>query len=354
MTEKMRSNAKFYVIFVLILTAVLVGEVYIYTFNTDQYTSDVSISGNTVSFEVTSSVSTTYSIVISDNGDFEPNVSYYIYYDYDYGSMVNSVEVPVGARAFTEDYYISQLLHMLENRGITNVTILNAQELKEQLLSDTMNGTCNMGLIVLSGALPDTIYTGNGNDPIFEWLGGGGRLYWAGNLLGRYVATPGSTTDLGADNNYQKLFFGTECLNTGEDEKAYSDVTENEYRNTLSLMDNDIIYAADASKLPSALQIGYTNGTYSSTLLTAYGTNGGMICVIGGDYSTNQRNDLAHLISSGIGPNSVMVGFATGPAGGATRSGTIDVSIRDGSNAVAYVYFGGYFPIYGKLTELIP
>ena len=159
----MRSNAKLSVIFAIVVAAVLIGEVYVYTFNTSTYSSEVTASsGDTVTYAVTSGVSTTYSVVITDNGSFGPNTEYYIYYDSGYGSKVNAVEVPVGARPFTQDYYISQLVHMLEYRGITNVTILNAEGLGNRLADDIADTEpCNKGLIVLSGALPDTIYEGN-------------------------------------------------------------------------------------------------------------------------------------------------------------------------------------------------
>ncbi|AIZ57016.1 hypothetical protein Mpt1_c11540 [Candidatus Methanoplasma termitum] len=350
----MRTNAILSMLFVIVLGAVLIGEVYVYTFNTGGYSSDVSLSGNEIDYGVTSHISTTYSIIITDNGNFSPNTSYYIYYDESYASKVNAVEIPVGAKALTEDYYISQLVHMLDYRGITNIEILNARELEERLSADTEAGTCAKGLIVLSGALPDTVYTGQNSDIIFSWLNDGGRLYWAGNLLGRYVSTPDGITDLGEKNNeYQVGFFGTECLNTGETTTAYSDVTDNEYRFTLSMMNNNVKYGVDTSALPLSLHVGYTEGGYYSTVLTAFGTNGGMICVLGGDYSSYQRHDLAQVISSGLSPSSVMIGHATGDLKRTTLHGTIEIGTHD-RNVMAYVYYGGYFPTYGRLTELNP
>jgi len=359
----MKANAKLSVIFAIVVAAVLLGEVYVYTFNTSGYSSDVSVSGDVATYTVTSDVSTTYSVIITDNGGFEPNTEYYIYYDSSYGSEVNAVEVPVGARPFTQDYYISQLVHMLEYRGITNVTILNAEELRSKLHEDTDNKTCTKGLIVLSGALPDTIYTGNAGglahpDLIFDWLNGGGRLYWAGNLLGRYIATKGGVTDIGADNNdYQSLFFGATCLNTGSTDTAYSDETDNQYRSTLSLMNNSVKYGVDVSVLTDvSLRTGYREDGYSSIAMVAHGSNGGMICVLGGDYSSNQRHDLAQMISSGLSYASETIGYATGTLKRTTVHGTInlDHTPGPGDNVVAYVYYGGYFPIYGKLMELAP
>jgi hypothetical protein len=47
-----------------------------------------------------------------------------------------------------------------------------------------------------------------------------------------------------------------------------------------------------------------------------------MICIMGGDYSIRQRLDLAQIISSGIGPESVLVDHASGSVNG-TAEGTV-------------------------------
>lgn len=352
----MRTDSKITIIFALVVAIVLLGEIYVYAFNTDGYSSDASVSGNRVDYSVSADVSTTYSVHILDNGSFKPNAEYYIYYDSGYGSSIEAVPVPVGAKPFTQDYYISQLIHMFEYRGITNVETLDASELREAMLSDIYAGTCEKGLIVLSGALPDTIYKGVDTDTIFEWLGDGGRLYWAGNLLGRYVASAdGGLTDLDENGvGYQTMFFGTDCLNTGDADKAYSDITVNDYRHTMSMANNSVKYGVDASKLPAGdvLAMGYTDGTYSSTAFVKYWSGDGMICVVGGDYSSYQRNDFAQMISSGLSYCSETIGYAEGALKRTTLHGTIDATITGGNVILAYVYYGGYYPIYGKLMEL--
>jgi len=44
----------------------------------------------------------------------------------------------------------------------------------------------------------------------------------------------------------------------------------------------------------------------------------------------------------------VQIGYADGNVKRGTVSGTIDVSFVSGNNYVAYVYFGGYYTVYGK------
>jgi hypothetical protein len=345
----MKSNTVLTVIFVLVAATVLVGEVYVYTFNTDRYSSDVSMTADGIDYSVTSGGTSPYSVLVFDNGSFEMSSKYYIYYDANYRSNVEEVFVPVGAKAFTEDYYISQLVKMLEYRGITNVEILNAAELRTAMDSDISAGNITNGLVVLSGALPDTIYQGKAGDTILEWLQDGGRLYWAGNLLGAFYSTPDEIID--APSGYQMLFFGPECLNTGETEKAMSDITTNDLRHTLSLMNNNVRYGIDVTGLSVYLELGYTEDGYSSIVMTEKGN--GMICVLAGDYSNNQRHDLAQVISSGLCHLSVPLGYAGGTVERSTVAGHIDVTFTTGSNYVVYVYYGGYYPIYGMVREMI-
>jgi hypothetical protein len=346
----MRSNTVLTVIFVLVVATVLVGEVYVYTFNTDRYSSEVTMSADGIDYSVTSGGTSPYSVLVFDNGSFEKSSKYYIYYDSDYRSNVEDVFVPVGAKAFTEDYYISQLIKMFEYRGITDISVLNATELRSAMDSDISSGNITNGLIVLSGALPDTVYQGNASDTIFNWLQDGGRLYWAGNLLGAFYSTTDDIIDVPA--GYQTLFFGSECLNIGDTERAMSDVTTNDLRHTLSLMNNNVKYGIDVTGISGTyLEMGYTEEGYSSIVMTEFGN--GMICVLAGDYSNNQRHDLAQIVSSGVCHLSVPAGYAGGTIERSTVNGHIDITFIAGSNYIAYVYYGGYYPIYGMVREMI-
>jgi len=349
----MRSDAVFTVIFVLVVATVLIGEAYVYTQDAGRYSSDVRVNGDGVlEYSMTSKGSEQYSVVVSDNGSFEKIEKYYIYYDTDYGSKVEKVQVPVGARELNQEYHISQLVKLLNNRGICDIDVPNAADLKEKMELDVTDGKCSSrGLIVLSGALPDTIYTGLAGDPIFKWIGAGGSLYWAGNLLGKYYATAdGKTTEV--TNDYEFAFFGRSgCLNTGDEDHELQDIVSNDYRHSLSLMNNRVRYGVDVSIFAAgdALAVGYTDGRYGSAVTVKHGA--GMICVLAGDYSNAQRHDLAQLIASGIYYDSKEIGHVAGNIKRGTVTGTMEgVSFASGINYTAYVYYGGYYTVYGKMT----
>ena len=339
----MKSNAVLTVIFVVLLAVVLAGETYVYMLDSDRFSSDAYETDDGIGYTVTSGGSEVYSVILMDDA-FDANAGYYMYYDEGYHSNVERVAAPIGAKAFTEDYYISQLVSMLRYRGIS-IEMLNASELRDLMVSkDTTKG-----LIMLSGAIPETVYNTDGTGEIVTWLNDGGRLYWAGNFLGAYVSTP--TGIVKADDGYQTSFFGLDCLNNSDAVRVLSDITSNNFRNTLSLKNNDVKYGIETGKLTgNFLAVGYTDGKYSSIVMTECGN--GMICVLGGDYSNNQRHDLAQLLSSGISFSSTEIGYAEGSVKRTTVTGEITVSLSPGDYYI-YIYYGKYYPVYAMFKELV-
>jgi hypothetical protein len=273
--------------------------------------------------------------------------SHYVYYDADYGSNVEKVDVQVGVKALDQEWYVTQLERMLHNRGVDTVRV-NAAQLGNALASDTAGGIFSKGLVVVSGALPDTVYTGGPDDLLIRWIEAGGRLYWAGNMLGKYYSGPGGEV-VPAVKNYQQIFFDASArLNGVETGPALSD-TGNEYTQLLSLMNNRTKYGVSVD-LPGSLAVGYTDGTYGSAVMVKLGN--GVICVIAGDYSDGQRHDLAQIMASGIGPGSAISGYSGGDVKRGTVTGTVDVNFEPSRNYAVYIYFGGYFTTYGK-TEFV-
>ncbi len=346
MSEKKRDRA-ITIIAVAILAIVLVGEVVVYTSDYTDYSADASLRGDgKADYSVTASGSKNYTAISVDNGGHDVVEKVYVYYDESYKSCYEDVNVSIGARELDQEYYVEQLAPTLRYRNINDVAILNATELREQLEKDVSSENIRSGLICLSGAFPDTIYNGNQDDLIFEWISKGGSLYWAGNMIGKYSA---SQTALKEIPNYQEVVFGSECLYTGENPVAYDEVGENRFTGSLSLVSNNVKYGINGSLLPTGteyLGIGFESDGWTSITMVSHGT--GMICVIGGDYSNNQRNDLAQVICSGIGPNSTIIDIYMGKVTRGTVNGTLDVS----GNAYVFVYLGGYYPVYCKAIRL--
>ena len=331
---------------IVTIAVILIGEVIVYTTGTDDFNVNVNLSGKNAEFDISVRGSQVYSVVAMDNGSMKSMDEVYVYYDESYASAYVVEPGPIGSHELMQEYYVDQMTKHLVNRG-TSVRILSAADLAVAM-NDDISGVLQKGLIVASGALPDTIYTGDTADLIFDWLNDGGRLFWVGNLLGKFIATPTGIVDVTSD--YQMLFFGvSDCLNASDDYLALEDVTDNNLRYDLSLRNNDIRYAVNTSKLTTAgvscLATGFTDGTYDSIVLTEYGN--GMVCVFGGDLSREQYRDVAQIVSSGVCYNTSVLDVVSGSIRYGSDSGSIDLSAA-ADNVVVYVYLGGYFPVYGR------
>lgn len=336
-------NPRLRLIAIAVIAVIIAGEVYIYSFNSEEkYSIGASISEGGLSYSVYSGISNQYDVVITDNGDFIPSSEYYIYYDETYASNLKEVIQPIGSTKLDQSYYYSQLVLQLENRGIATTTV-NADELREKLDGDIASLGCEKGLIVLSGAPPDTVYSGKDTDTIMKWITAGGRLYWAGGAIGSCYSTKDKVIPVETD--YQQLFFGvSDCLNMNGNEKAYEDDNSNQYRNALSLSSNALRYAPDTASIPDSITLGYTDGKYSSISLVRHGS--GMICIVAGDYSNDQRSDLAQMVSSNICYQSEMIDHKSGTVTRGSVSGICD--IHASGHVSVYIYLGGYYLVNAK------
>jgi len=328
------------------VAVILIGEVIVYTASTDDFSINVEKNGTDIDYEISVRGSQVYSVVAMDNGSMQNIDEVYIYYDEGYGTAYVSEPGPIGSHELTQEYYIDQLTKHMEFRGSPSIRILSAADLADTMNND-VGSAFSKGLIVISGALPETVYSDT-NNLIFDWMNDGGRLFWAGNVLGRFVATPTGVVD--GPSNYQTLFFGvSDCLNTGDDYLALEDVTSNNLRYDLALRNNDIRYAVNTTNLAAAgvncLAMGFTNGTYDSIVTAEYGN--GMICAFGGDLSREQYRDVAQIVSSGVCYTTTVLDVAEGSVRYGSANGSIDVSTAVG-NITVYTYLGGYFPVYGR------
>jgi hypothetical protein len=331
---------------IVLCTVIAVGEIEVYT-NGEGYDSSVDLSGNGISYSVTSPRSNVYDFIAMDNGALDPIKRLYIYGDRDYTPDPVQATADVGAGSIIEEDYTSQLTKVLRNRGFNAFESVNAAELRSSMENDIDDGDLPKGLLVVSGNLPNTVYTGSTEDLVFSWLNAGGRLFWVGNPIGSSYATADGTVSV---KGYQELFFGKECLNIGGTSSAYSEA-DNEFGKRLSLLNNKVDYAVNTGLLENALGIGYEQDGYSSIALIKFGE--GTICVVGGDYSSNQRSDLAHVIASGINWNSEILGTDDGSVRRSTVHSSVDIPETHGNISV-YIHVGGDFTVYGRAFSLGP
>ena len=321
---------------------ILGGEAYVYCNDWDGMY-EVRFSGNEVTISADSSV--VYDIVAIDNGALERPSKIVLYFDPAHGEALDKTHHATGGTYLDQEYYISQLRIQLEYRGTDTVT-LDAEGLRDMMASAVESGKCDQSVIMVSGAIPDTVYHGQETDQIVRWLDMGGRIYWTGGIIGQYASSSdGTVEDLGADR--QSLFFGAVCQNP---EESYGlDETDAGWKDALCLAGNGTMYAVDPTKTGSSLPMGFTDGVHSSICLV--GTGSGMVCVFGGVLSNDQRSDMAQVVSSGVTDRSVLVDHIHGSVTRTTVKETADVGDSPG-NIVIYAYLGGYFTVNGRSTAL--
>ena len=347
MVEKL-SDRPAVVIAAVLIAVILVGEVIVYTSDSSDFSADASLENDTLTYSISADGSKQYSVIINENGSYSGIEHLLLYYDTTYPTNYADVDVSIGAHVLDQEYYLKQVVNLLESRGFHDIEYVDADQLSERLANDVLNGTSGKtGILVISGALPDTVYTGKESDIVFDWLSDGGSFYWLGNLLGSCYATEDGLHEV---PNYQSLFFGAECLNTGTADAAFDEVDGNGYTHALSLKNNSVKYAVNPDLVQGrdCLAIGFTEDGYASIAMVEFGS--GMICVLGGDYSTYQYNDLVQIITSDLGPQSRIVAMESGTVTNGNVTGTIDRI--SGSNLSAFIYLGGYYPVYSKLIWL--
>jgi len=327
------------VIAALFIAAIVIcGEVLVVTSSHNDFNSSITVGNDSIEFRIESDDAHTYDVLsMSDTLGAPKGV--YVYYDPQYFSMASDGMSSVGGRNLDEKYYIEQLEPTFMVRDINHIDFLNAKELSDLMDKDGKGNA----VIILSGALPDTVYDKKEDSKVFSWLETGGRLYWIGNVIGKYVVHEGGYDTIEKGTS---LFLGSECIDS-EKHQGDSEIKSNGFRDSLYLQNYETTFGVNTSLLPEGtdyLTMGYTDGTYSSTTLVSYGD--GVVCVMGGEYSIYQRMDLAQIIASGVGPNTTIVENINGSVQG-TSKGTI----QKGDSV--FITLGGFYPVYCKNHEVV-
>ena len=334
------------VVGMILIMVILVGEFGMYS-DVFDYDVEMDYEGN---YTISDNASHQFHGVLSDNGTFSAPTELYIYYDDHYGSAVRGALVEIGAKPLDQSYYISQLINNLNYYQYTNIRIIDALEL-DSIVADTANAI-SVGIVMLSGAIPDIVYSETNND-LLDWLSAGGTLYWVGNLLGSMISYDDGTVSEYDGDDYQEKFFGTTCLNpktdnpSGREIQVFDTITENDYRKMLCLKNNNSMFAVDTTVLEEGtyLGVGFTDGQYASIAFVKHGE--GQICIAAGDYSNNQRMDLATVIAAGLCYSSQIVDEAQGSVSHSSVTGKLNIPDTHGS-LEAFFFLGGDFSVYGE------
>lgn len=320
---------------IIVIALVVIGEAIVYTSNHDDFSSDVRIDSDEIIYEITDKGTHEYDVLVMDNS--LPHLEdVAIFFDERYMPVCNGQSL--SERMNNLRIECNQLMKSLKVRDVSNACLADADKLKTMMSSDGSG----QAVVILYGAIPDTVYNGTENSLIIEWISSGGRLYWGCGAIGDYISTEKEVLKV---DNGQCLFLGANCI---DDEKleAKKRIDSNEFSKDLSLINNDTWFAVNTSKLPKDktwLATGYTDGIRSSIVLINQGK--GLIGIFGGNCSNYQRIDISQIIACGIDADTVIIDHCEGKIQGHTKG---KAAIGD----TAYIYLGGYFTVYGKLHEV--
>jgi len=338
MIDNMNLKASAPVIIAIIFIALVIGgEMIIATSTHDDFSCEIRAEGGSIIIDVDADGSHQLN-AISMNGSYGRPDKVYIYYDATYESEYDDVQVAVGARPLSESYYVKMVKESLRVRDITDVEFVDAESIADVVASDGRD----IAIVFVSGTFPDTIYDGTSDSQIIRWIESGGRLYWVGNIIGKYISHQDSVESV---DNGTTLFLGSECIDD-EIVDSFDKYLDNGLTEALSIINNRTRYSVIVDKLPSDSvynAFGYTDGERYSTILIEKGD--GCIAIFGGVYTDYQRIDLAQVIASGISPDTEIVDSYEGPT-----HGKASVSLMIGERV--YAYLGGDLVVYGKLQEV--
>lgn len=324
----------------LILAIVIAGEAYAYLPSDRGFSSDATVSGDSVDYSVSAKGAYVHQAILMDNGGMAGVESLRIYYDTSYASNVNERNITaVGSQFLTQSYYIDQLTKNLSFRGVTDVSVVDAIQLRDSLAQDISSGTAaGKGLVMISGAIPDVLIEG---DILMTWIESGGYLYWAGNVIGAYSSSPDGITKV----DMTKVMIGTTDLSSSSETATSSSKLREEFsfESMIGLYSPNVDTITDRA----CLGVGYCDGSYNSVTLVECGK--GQIAVFGGEFASRQIHDIAITIASGLTYKTTILDYHESEF---NRSMSDSFAISGEHDLSLYISVGKYHCAYAQRYDL--
>ncbi len=241
---------------------------------------------------------------------------------------------------------ITYLIESLERNGRT-ASVLNVDDISSLMEKDISSDSFRTGVIFVTGSLPNEIYNGT-TGIIFDWLAGGGVMYWGNGPLGKYVSIAGEES-LKVVEDHDTLFFGKEDITRDEKSSVFDRRIEYEgLADIMCMLFNECTYGVNSSLLENSLDFGFNYRSYQSVTLTKYHDGNGMMVVFGGDITVDTALYAAQVIVSGINYSTSLYDFERGQA--KSVKGELELS-PDGINTV-FVYTGSVQGLFGRTFVL--
>lgn len=325
----MNASTKKCVIATIVVCAILiVGELYAYIPN-DRYDSSVSLNGNLVSYEVSSSRPVQHSVILLDNTDYQAIDTLYIYRDSGYKVYMSESDM---------SYFYERLEPTLNVKGFHNIIYVDTDGLYSLLGNDPIG----KGMLLPTGAIPILTNPGDDINKLLSWISNGGSLYWSYGIIGSKISYPDRIENADYYNiliNDGVKFVGNKSANK-EDEYGARLLFSLEQ----SCIDNSPICSTITADCKG---FGFNDG--NGYAVTSIQKEKGQITIFGGTIDrldSKQLRDISTIIGSGLSVFTDMhkIQSNTGSFNG-KLNGSFDITDYN-QNTVVYINLGGNYSVY--------
>ena len=330
----MRIPDKIITLPVILVVFIILGAVFAYHPSPYTHGLDYDVHDGVVDYQFSSNIGMeTHMVIFSNSGLFDiETVVFYV--DHGYASRN-----PWGLQ---EEMYEDMEMH-LSVRSFDGFIYCTAQEMSDLM---SIADPSKTALMFASGSFPDLIYDGKAECPLVDWLDRGGVVVNISGCFGKYVSHGPDPSDIEEIEDFGDLFAEADddAFMDG-DTRRYADYECNEdIRDSLNFMMNEITYGVDLAWLDDRLPLGYVDeeGISAATL---FKSGNGMVMNFGASLSSHVHFDyhIAQIIVAGLDYTSKLIESIDGHTR-ADPSGSF--SIPDCSYT-AYGFIGDIRPVFG-------
>ena len=329
------------VLAVALCLMVFAGEYFVYYSDAFEYDADVRWEDGSINYEIGSSGSDVYDVVLLDGNGSAPVSNLAIFVDEKYSTHYDEASESASISHNDQDYFATQILLALDNRGFDGGFKCDSDGLYEFLIT-TLDDPRGCGVLVTSYSLPASVYAGSEDDLLIRWVSAGGTLYWTGSEIGGFC-----TDDDGLHRiaDTQTLLFGGECVYSGEEVVA-TQVIDNGFTEALSLKTGNLSFGLRLNGIEGALGMGYEGDGISTVGFVPFGS--GSICVFSGLYDLDLVDDIAQILSAGVTLQTDVVEHHTGNVTRTEIHGSFD---HFDETCHVYAYIGGTYTKFGEAFD---
>ena len=251
---------------------------------------DTEVDGSEISYTVKTNYDTCYTELHLKNG-FDTPREYYILTDPSYASMMSEGDLK------STCYLLSREIGLC---GSISIEFATADKIAQMMDSSLSTGVFDIGLIILSGAIPENIYDGTAGSKIIQWMNAGGCVCYSGSQFGIHISDTERVRSVDDWSATSTALFGTDQLFCIDPEITFAEEKTNpELTEAACILFNEISCGTRMSAAPAeSLFVGYADGTYASVAVMKYGN--GQLTQFGGSTGYQNVYSLAHVISLGI------------------------------------------------------